>query len=147
MFAYSHLSQGDEEPTSQYLVRAKGTLEHIHHTTKLSSIPGAGWDNMYLVRGLKAPHIRKRVAKEQDSWRMMWDVFNTVNYITRMEERTNIYSEPNFKLGSQVSKEWVHEVSTGKFTEQNPPCKTYSGPQHRLPTNSNFRSNRRQYNS
>ena len=30
MFAYSDLLQGDDEPTTQYLVRAKVLLEHIH---------------------------------------------------------------------------------------------------------------------
>ena len=85
MFAYSHLSQSDEEPTAQYLIMAKVQLEHIHHTTKLSSISGTGWDNMYLVRGLKALHIWKKVANEQDSWRTMQDVFDTINYMTRME--------------------------------------------------------------
>ena len=34
MYMYSNLSQGDEEPTTQYLSRAKVLLEHIHHTTK-----------------------------------------------------------------------------------------------------------------
>ena len=42
MFAYSHLLRGDEEPTAEYLVRAKVLLECIHHTTKLSSFPGVG---------------------------------------------------------------------------------------------------------
>ena len=46
---YSHLLQDDEEPTTQYLSREKVQLEHIHHTTKLSSIPGIGWDNLYLI--------------------------------------------------------------------------------------------------
>ena len=64
MFMYSHLIQGIEEPTTWYLTRAKVLLECIHHTAKLSSIPGVGWDNLYLVRGLKTPHIRRRVASE-----------------------------------------------------------------------------------
>ena len=42
MFTYSHLSQGNEEPTTHYLSTAKVLLECIHHTTKLSSIPGVG---------------------------------------------------------------------------------------------------------
>ena len=52
MFTYSHLLQGDEEPITLYLARAKVLLECIHHTTKLSCIPGVGWDNLYLVRDL-----------------------------------------------------------------------------------------------
>ena len=92
MFAYSHLLQGNEEPTTQYLSRVKVLLECIHHTTKLPSIPGVGWDNLYLVRGLKALHIRRRVASKQDSWRTMEDVCDTINHIARMEDRNKIYS-------------------------------------------------------
>ena len=94
---------------------------------------------MYLVRGLKALHIRKRVAKEQDSWRTMQEVFNTINHITRMEERTKIYLEPNFESVLQVSKD-----TRGKYRWKKPSRKTYNGPQC---TNSNFRSSSRQYNS
>ena len=43
MFVYSHLLQGDMEPTTWYLTRAKVLLEGIHHTTTLSSIPGVGF--------------------------------------------------------------------------------------------------------
>ena len=103
VFACSHLSQGNEEPAAQYLVRAKVLQECIHHTTKLWSIPGASWDNLYLIRGLKAPHIRRRVAKEPDSWKTMEDVVNTINCITRTEERNKVYSVPNFKSMSQMS--------------------------------------------
>ena len=49
MYSYSYISQGNEEPTTQYLSRAKVLLECIYYTTKLSSIPGVGWDNPYLV--------------------------------------------------------------------------------------------------
>ena len=79
IFVYSHLSQGDGEPTTQYLVRIKVLLECIHQTSKLSDITGSSMDNLYPIHGLKAPNIKKRVAKEQDSWRMMEDVFQTIN--------------------------------------------------------------------
>ena len=64
MEVHSHISQGNEEPAAHYLFRAKTLLEHIWHTTKLLSIAGVGWDNMYLVRGLRAPHIRRRVSSK-----------------------------------------------------------------------------------
>ena len=86
MSAYSHLLQGDDEMTAQYLVRAKVLLECIHHTTKLGDITGSSWDNLYLICRLKAPHVNKRVTKEQDSWRMMEDIFQTINHITKTEE-------------------------------------------------------------
>ena len=131
MYAHSHLLQGDEEATIQYLSRAKVLLEHIHHTTKLSSIPGEGWDNLYLVTGLKAPHMRRRVASEQDSWRTMEDVFNTIDHIAKTEDKKKIYSEPNFDLVPQVAKEWVQGISTGNYPGQSPAHKTYNGLSHR----------------
>ena len=79
-----------------------------------------GWDNLYLVRGLKAPLIRRRVASEQDSWRTMEDVFDNISCIARTEERNKIYSEPNFEA---VSEEWVQEVSKGKYTGKTQPVK------------------------
>ena len=128
MYTYSHLSQGDEEPTTHYLLRAKALLECIHHTTKLSSIPGVGWGNLYLVPGLKVPHMRRRVASKHDSWRMMEDVFNTIDHISRTEDRNKIYSEPNIKLVPQVTKKWVLEVSMGKYPGQNPAHKSTMAP-------------------
>ena len=96
MFAYSHLSQGEDEMTAQYLVRAKVLLECIHHTTNLADITGSSRDNLYLVYRLKGPHIRKRVAKEQDSWRMV-DIFQSINCTTKTEEKTKAYSKLNFE--------------------------------------------------
>ena len=49
MFAYSQKEHQDDEPTAQYLIRAKVLLEHIHHTSKLSDISGAEQDNLSLV--------------------------------------------------------------------------------------------------
>ena len=96
MFAYSHLSQGKEELIVHYLSRAKVLLVCIHYMTKLSSVPGVGWDNLYLVRGLRAPPITRMLASEQDFWRMIEDVFDTISCIARTEDRKKIYLEPNF---------------------------------------------------
>ena len=49
MFAYSQIAQQDDEPTVQYLIRAKVLLEHIYHTSKLSDSSGAGLDYLSLV--------------------------------------------------------------------------------------------------
>ena len=49
MFAYSKISQQDNESTVWYLVRAKVLLECIHCTSKLSDISGFGLDNLSLV--------------------------------------------------------------------------------------------------
>ena len=56
MVTYSKISQ-DNEPTVQYLVRAKVLLECIHHMPKLSDISGFGLNNLSLVQGLREAHI------------------------------------------------------------------------------------------
>ena len=61
----------------------------------------------------------------------MEDVFNTISYKARMEDRNKIYSELNFKSVPQLPKEGVQEVSMGKYPGQNPTTKTYNGPNHR----------------
>ena len=147
MFAYFHLSQGDDELTTQYLVRAKVLLECIHQTLKLSDITGSSWDNLYLIHGLKAPHIRKRVAKEQDFWQMMEDVFKTINIITLTKEKTKVYHEPTFESVPQVAKERVHEVSFSKYTKPNLPVKVYSNSPCNMHYCSNFRNSSKQHSS
>ena len=77
-------------------------------------------DNLYLVRGLKAPHMRRRVASEQESWRMMEDVFNNIDLIAKTEDRNKIYLEPNLKSVPQVAREWVQKVSTVKYPRAKP---------------------------
>ena len=76
-------------------------------------------------------HMSRGVASKQDSWGMMEDVFNTIDHISRTEDRNKIYSEPNFESVPQMTEERVQEVSLGKYPGQNPTNKTYSGPSHR----------------
>ena len=63
----------------------------------------------------------------------MEDVFQTIHHITKTEEKTKVYSEPNFEPVTQVSKERVHEVSFSKYAKVNPSVKTYnSNPQSKM---------------
>ena len=145
MFAYSHLSQGAEEPTTQYLIRAKVLLECIHQTTKLSSIPGACWDNLYLIRGLKALYIRRRVAKSKTpgEW---WKMSLTESIALPGQRRgTRSTLSQTFKSVSQTSREWVHKVSVCKYTRQNSSSTAYNGPKCRIPLALIFRSGDKQY--
>ena len=75
MFTYSKILQQDNESTAQYLVRARVLLEHIHCTSKLADISSFGMDNLSLVWVLREACMRIWVAKEQESWRTMDDVF------------------------------------------------------------------------
>ena len=84
MVAYTQLMQQDDESTSQYFIRAKVLLECMNHTSKLSQISGKGLNNLALIQGLRGCHIRWRVAKEQESWIMMEDMYRSINRITKL---------------------------------------------------------------
>ena len=85
MVAYTNLTQQDDESTLQYLIRAKVILECMNHTSKLSQISGKRLNSLALVWGLRDSHIRWRVAREQESWTMMEDIYRSINRITRTD--------------------------------------------------------------
>ena len=148
MYAYSHLSQGDDETTIQYLVRAKFLLEHIHQTTKLEDIAGNNWDNLYLMDGTEGTAYQERAAMEQESWRTMEDVFQTIHCIPKTEEKIKAYSEPNFEPMPWMSTVTMHEVCFGKYAKPNSPVKNYnSKPQGNMQYSSNFRDGCKYHNN
>ena len=106
---YAHLMQGENELIAQYLTGAKVLLESIHHNSKMCDIPGIGHDKLYLVRCLCSPHARQRVPSEQDTWCSMEDDFQTVEYITRSEERYSVFFNPNLETMKPVIQ--VNEVN------------------------------------
>ena len=61
---YAYLMQGENESIAQYLTRAKVLLKCIQHNSKMSDIPGIGYDKLYLVQGLHSPHVHQRVASK-----------------------------------------------------------------------------------
>ena len=75
MVAYTQLPPQDGESTSQYLIRAKVLLLCMNHTSKLLQISDKGLNNLAFVQGLRDCHIRRRIAKEWESWIMMEDYF------------------------------------------------------------------------
>ena len=93
--------------------------------------------NLSLIQGLRDHHIRRRVVKEQESWRTMEDVFKSINKITRIEEQTKAYHEPKYDAISQVSTERIHEVSYGKYNTPKTPHKLYNSSHFRTPCNNN----------
>ena len=51
--------------------------------------------------------MRRRVASKQVSCRMREDIFNTIDYISKTEDRNKIYLEPNFKSVPWKTMDWV----------------------------------------
>ena len=86
MFAYSKISQQDNESTAQYLVRAKVFLECIHCNPTYQTFQALVWITCHWSEGLREAYICRRVTKEQESWRTMEDVFKSINKVTRTEE-------------------------------------------------------------
>ena len=135
---------GDDETITQYLVRAKVLLECMHYTANLADIAGSSRDNLYLMHGLKAPHSRKRVIMEQESWRTMEDVFHTIHHIIKIKEN----SEPNFEPMPWMSIVSMNEVSLGKYAKPKPTVKTYnSNPNSNVQYSSNYREGGKYHSS
>ena len=96
MVAYNNLMQQDDESTSQYLIRAKVLSDHINHTSKLSHISSKRFNNLALIQRLRDSHISWRVAKEQESWTTMEDVYRCINRITKTDVHTKAYHEQRY---------------------------------------------------
>ena len=103
----------------------------------LSDISGSGLDNLSLIQSLRDHHIRRRVAKEQESWVTAEDVFKSINRITRTEEQMKAYHELKYDSISQVSTEKIHEVSNAKYNTPKTPNNSYNRSHFRNPCNSN----------
>ena len=63
---------------------------------------------------------------EQELWRTIEDVFQTIHNRTKTEEKTKPYSEPNFEPVPGMSTMSMNEVSLGKYAKPNPAAKTYN---------------------
>ena len=49
MVAYTQLTQQDDEPTSQYIIRARVLLECMNNTSKLSEMSDKELNNLALI--------------------------------------------------------------------------------------------------
>ena len=116
-------------------------LEHIHHTSRLCDIPGSGYDNLYLVWGLHLPHLWRRVASKQDTWRLMEDVFQTIDHVTSSKEQNRVFFKPNFETAQPVIQ--VNDVNYVKATRCNMLDWSYNGQPHQMWFSNNFRDTNR----
>ena len=133
--AYAHQTQGKNKTVTQVL------WECIHHTSKLCDIPGSSYDNLYLIWGMHLPHVQRRVASKQDTWRSMEDVFKIINWVTRSEKQNRAFFKPNFKTVQPVTQ--VNEVNYGKTNRHNMLDQSYNGQHHQVWFSKNFRDTNR----
>ena len=107
--AYAHLTQGENKSITQYLTRAKVLLQHIYHNPKMFDISGIGYDILYLVRGLHSPHVQRSIASKQDTCRLMQDILQTIDHVTRSKQWNGVLFKLNFEIIQPVIQ--VNKVS------------------------------------
>ena len=62
----------------------KDYLEHINHTSRLSSMDGSGLNHVSLVQGLSNSYVRRRASREAENWRTMADAFESITKTAKM---------------------------------------------------------------
>ena len=102
MVAYNRILQAENESVSQYLICAKDYLEHISHTSRLSSMDGSGLNHMSLLQGLSNNYVRQRTSREAENWKTMADAFDSIAKIARMAGKTKAYSEPRYVTSTDM---------------------------------------------
>ena len=108
----------------------------MYEPSKISQISGKRLNNVALIQGLRDCHIRRRVAKEQESWIMLENVYKNINKITKSDACTKAYHEPRYDTISEVATEEVNEVSYNKGKKkQNTYDKSYSSSNFRYQYN------------
>ena len=100
MVAHNRISQA--ENVSQYLMHAKDYLEHINHTSKLSSIDSSGLNHISLVQDLRNNYVRQRVSKEAENWKTMADAFDSIAKRARMAGKTKAYNKPRYEKSTDI---------------------------------------------
>ena len=83
MVAYNRISQAENESVLQYIMHTKDYLEHINHTSRLSSMDGSGLNHISFIQGLSDNYVRQRASKEAETWKTMADAFDSITEIAK----------------------------------------------------------------
>ena len=101
--ACNRISQAEDKSVSQYLICAKDYLEHINHTSRLSSMDGSGLNHISLVQGLSDNNVRRRASKDAENWKTMVDAFDSIAKIARTAGKTKAYNEPRYEKPTDIN--------------------------------------------
>ena len=97
--AYDSLHKGSDEPTIVYLHSVQGILEHIQHTSDMSSITGLTTNHAKLLTGLKGSKLQNKLAESiAKKWTTMAQVLQDIAYMVINFKRSCGYSLPTFKF-------------------------------------------------
>ena len=77
--AYDNLHQGSNESTSAYLHRAQDILEHIHHTSDMTSILAIGTNHAKILTGLRDSRLCNKLAESKaKKWTTMSQILQDI---------------------------------------------------------------------
>ena len=116
--AYSSLHQGSDESTIAYLHRVQDILEHIHHTSDMTSITAISTNHAKILTGLKDSRLQNKLAElKAKKWTTMAQVLQDIADIAIDFERSHGYSLPTFNV-QYVSS------SNSSYRSNKPPTKS-----------------------
>ena len=97
--AYDNLHQGSNESTSVYLHRVQDILEHIHHTSDMTSISAISGSHTKILTGLKESSLRNKLAKSKaKKWTTLSQIMQDVADMAIDFKRSHGYSLPTFEV-------------------------------------------------
>ena len=119
---YDNLHQGNNKSASAYLHRVQDILEHIHHTSNMTSIPTIGTNHAKILTSLKDSRLRNKLAKSKEKiWTPMSQVLLDVSDMAVDFKRSCGYSLPTFKVQYVSSAN-----SSSSYRSNRPSTKTHN---------------------
>ena len=96
---YDNLHQGSDKSTSAYLYRVQDILEHIHHTSDMTSISAISTNHSKILTGLRDNRLCNKLAEfKAKKWTTMSQVLQDVTDMAIDFERSCGYSLPTFEV-------------------------------------------------
>ena len=125
--AYDNLHQGSDESTSTYLHRVQDILEHIHHTSDMTSISTIGTNHAKILTGLKDSRLQNKLAKSKTKkWTTMSQVLHDIVDMATDFKRLCGYSFLTFKAqyvsSTNSSSSYRSNRQAAKSTQQPSAC-------------------------
>ena len=118
--AYDNLHQGSDESTSAYLHRVQDILEHIHHTSDMTSISAIITNHVKILTGLKDGRLQNKLAKSKaKKWTSMSQVLQDVADMAIDFERSCGYSLPTLEVQYISSTNSISSYRSNRQTSKN----------------------------
>ena len=121
--AINSLHQGSDGSAIAYLNRAQDILEHIHHTSNMSSFTAISTNHAKILSSLKDSRLQNKLAESKaKKWTTMAQVLKDVADMAIDFERSCGYSLPTFDVqyisSSNSSSSWRSNKPPTKSMQQ-----------------------------